>query len=73
MATTSPGIRLPGGRRAARDLHGLERCAPPRSLETTSVIRQARRSTFRQTKADRLAVGDPRLSIEERYPTHQNT
>jgi Alpha/beta hydrolase domain len=25
---------------------------------------------FRQTKADRLAVGDPRLSIEERYPTH---
>ena len=26
---------------------------------------------FRQTKADRLAVGDPRLSIEERYPTHK--
>ena len=26
---------------------------------------------FRQTKADRLAVGDPRLSIEERYPTHE--
>ena len=25
---------------------------------------------FQQTKADRLAVGDPRLSIEERYPTH---
>ena len=26
---------------------------------------------FRQTQADRLAVGDPRLSIEERYPTHE--
>jgi hypothetical protein len=26
---------------------------------------------FRQTKADRQAVGDPRLSIEERYPTHE--
>lgn len=26
---------------------------------------------FQQTKADRLAVGDPRLSIEERYPTHE--
>jgi hypothetical protein len=24
---------------------------------------------FQATKADRLAVGDPRLSIEERYPT----
>jgi hypothetical protein len=24
---------------------------------------------FQPTKADRLAVGDPRLSIEERYPT----
>jgi len=24
---------------------------------------------FQLTKADRLAVGDPRLSIEERYPT----
>jgi hypothetical protein len=23
------------------------------------------------TKADRLATGDPRLSIEERYPTHR--
>jgi len=26
---------------------------------------------FRPTKAARLAVGDPRLSIEERYPTHK--
>ena len=26
---------------------------------------------FQRTKADRLAVGDPRLSIEERYPTHE--
>jgi len=26
---------------------------------------------FRQTKAERLAIGDPRLSIEERYPTHE--
>jgi hypothetical protein len=26
---------------------------------------------FQQTKADRLTVGDPRLSIEERYPKHQ--
>jgi hypothetical protein len=26
---------------------------------------------FQQTEADRLAVGDPRLSIEERYPTHK--
>ena len=26
---------------------------------------------FPQTKADRLAAGDPRLSIEERYPTHK--
>ncbi len=25
---------------------------------------------FNQTKAERLAVGDPRLSIEERYPNH---
>ncbi|MEO5898294.1 MAG: alpha/beta hydrolase domain-containing protein, partial [Vicinamibacterales bacterium] len=25
---------------------------------------------FQQTKADRLAVGDPRLSIEERYKNH---
>ena len=27
---------------------------------------------FQQTKADRLAVGDPRRSIEERYPTHKD-
>ena len=26
---------------------------------------------FRQTKEERLAAGDPRLSIEERYPTHR--
>jgi hypothetical protein len=26
---------------------------------------------FAKTKADRLASGDPRLSIEERYPTHE--
>ncbi|MEO6236913.1 MAG: alpha/beta hydrolase domain-containing protein [Vicinamibacterales bacterium] len=26
---------------------------------------------FPQTKADRLALGDPRMSIEERYPTHE--
>ncbi|HKX29372.1 MAG TPA: alpha/beta hydrolase domain-containing protein [Blastocatellia bacterium] len=26
---------------------------------------------FYQTKAERLAAGDPRLSIEERYPTHR--
>ena len=26
---------------------------------------------FHQTKADRLASGDPRPSIEERYPTHE--
>jgi hypothetical protein len=25
---------------------------------------------FRQTKAERLTIGDPRLSIEERYPNH---
>jgi hypothetical protein len=28
------------------------------------------RIAFVRTKADRLATGDPRLSIEERYPTH---
>jgi hypothetical protein len=26
---------------------------------------------FPATKADRLGIGDPRLSIEERYPTHK--
>ncbi|MBA3439097.1 MAG: hypothetical protein H0T92_04425, partial [Pyrinomonadaceae bacterium] len=26
---------------------------------------------FRQTKTERLVIGDPRLSIEERYPTHE--
>ena len=26
---------------------------------------------FHQTKDERLAAGDPRLSIEERYPTHR--
>ena len=26
---------------------------------------------FQQTKAKRLSVDDPRLSIEERYPTHE--
>ena len=26
---------------------------------------------FTQTKADRLTTGDPRLSVEERYPTHE--
>ncbi len=26
---------------------------------------------FRQTQAERLAAGDPRLSIEERYPNHR--
>jgi len=26
---------------------------------------------FARTKAEREAAGDPRLSIEERYPTHQ--
>jgi len=25
---------------------------------------------FRRTKADRLAIGDPRLSLEERYKDH---
>lgn len=28
------------------------------------------RIPFRNTQADRLAVGDPRLSIQERYPDH---
>lgn len=32
---------------------------------------RARRSTFQQTRADHLEVGDPRLSIEERYPSHK--
>jgi hypothetical protein len=27
---------------------------------------------FARTKAERLAAGDPRLSIEERYPTHED-
>jgi hypothetical protein len=27
---------------------------------------------FKQTRAERDAVGDPRLSIQERYPTHQD-
>jgi Alpha/beta hydrolase domain len=27
---------------------------------------------FPKTKADREATGDPRLSIEERYPTHES-
>ncbi|MGI9165633.1 MAG: alpha/beta hydrolase domain-containing protein [Pyrinomonadaceae bacterium] len=26
---------------------------------------------FRQTRAERLAIGDPRLSLEERYQTHE--
>ena len=26
---------------------------------------------FAQTKAERLAAGDPRLSVQERYPSHQ--
>ena len=26
---------------------------------------------FAKTKAERLASGDPRLSLEERYPTHE--
>ena len=28
------------------------------------------RIDFAQTRAERLAAGDPRLSIEERYPNH---
>jgi hypothetical protein len=28
---------------------------------------------FARTKAERLASGDPRLSIEERYPTHEKS
>jgi len=31
----------------------------------------ARPDYFAQTKAERLAIGDPRLSIEERYPNHR--
>jgi hypothetical protein len=27
---------------------------------------------FAKTKAERLASGDPRLSLEERYGTHEN-
>jgi hypothetical protein len=28
---------------------------------------------FRQTAAERMAAGDARLSIEERYPNHECT
>jgi hypothetical protein len=27
---------------------------------------------FAPTRADRLSSGDPRLSLEERYPTHES-
>jgi hypothetical protein len=30
------------------------------------------RSLFAKTKAERLASGDPRLSLEERYGTHDS-
>ena len=44
--------------------------APRHSLETTSVTWRVRRSDFQPTREARLAVGDSRLSIKERYSTH---
>ena len=54
-----------GGSGAARDLHGL---GDPRGAAERRWLRRFRPiHSVPKTKADRLASGDPRLSIEERY------
>jgi len=72
--TDSDGIDLAG-------IH-LPEIAVPRATYTGWGLRAAafagddlcdafgQKVDFRQTKAERLTIGDPRLSIEERYPNH---
>ena len=47
------------------------RCVAPASARTTAVKRAVSTSPFKTTKAERLAAGDPRLSLEERYTNHE--
>ena len=70
MGTTSPAIRVPEIAVPVATYTGWG-CELRRLPATTSVILAGQKIDLRQTKADRLAVGDPRLSIEERYPTHR--
>ena len=60
------GLRLPEVIGADRDLHrlGLARRRPRR------LRRQRPALPFAKTKAERLASGDPRPSLEERYKDH---
>ena len=65
------GHPAPGNRRAAGDLYraGALRAAAFAGDDLCDMAGQ--KIDFFQTKADRLAAGDPRPSIEERYPTHK--
>jgi hypothetical protein len=63
------GIRLPDISVPLATYTGWAlRAAPPGANEGCDAAGQ--KIDFRQTAAERLAAGDPRLSIEERYPTH---
>lgn len=63
------GIRLPDVTVPLATYTGWGlRAFPPGANEGCDAAGQ--KIDFAATKADRIAAGDPRLSIEERYPTH---
>ena len=70
------GIRLPDISVPIATYSGWALRASP-ATETNSIKivdgcdASGQRIPFQRTKAQRMAVGDPRLSLEERYPDHQ--
>jgi hypothetical protein len=64
------GIRLPDVAVPLATYTGWAlRAYPPEGDDGCDAFGQ--KIDFPQTKADRLVAGDPRLSIEERYPSHE--
>jgi len=78
-------VRVPRADRDGNDIPGIRfpDVAVPLATYTGWALRAAafggddlcdqfgQRIPFAETKAERMANGDPRLSIEERYPTHE--
>ena len=67
-ATRSTGCAIPTCRRRSAPIPAG---TPQGGLQRRRFLRSdGRLIPFFETKAQRLAAGDPRLSIQERYPTH---
>ena len=62
------GVRLARRHRASRDVHGLGAALGARR-PTTVAKASGQYIPFPRTAAERVATGDPRPSVAERYPT----